>query len=200
MPFAYCSVLRFSTHYVELDDLAALLARVSLGITWHFCKYTRVGRVPTSYPTVSTRRLMGPIADARTDQKVYADCHRDYRITGIIYINGVPLSRESLRVADGIVQQGHLRVRKHEKFVDGGNVHRHARASHQAHAGTDLPPIFAGAGNFWSWAMASVLQMSVAISVSTKRFFMGYSLWFPLKNNIPIPACFANMHQHTRLL
>jgi len=40
-----------------------------------------------------------------------------------------------------------------------------------------LPPVFAGAGSFWSCAMASVLQMSVAISMSAKRFFMGYSLW-----------------------
>ena len=36
---------------------------------------------------------MGPIADARTDQEVYADCHGDYRITGVIYINGMAMSR-----------------------------------------------------------------------------------------------------------
>ena len=70
-----------------------LLARVFLGITRHFCECTRVGRVPTSYPTTPTRRLMGPIADARTDHKVYADCHRDYRITEVIYINGIATSR-----------------------------------------------------------------------------------------------------------
>ena len=48
-----------------------------------------------------------------------------------------------LRVADGIVQQGHLRVRKLEKLLDGGNVHRHARAGHQAHAGTEQINILA---------------------------------------------------------
>ena len=48
-----------------------------------------------------------------------------------------------LRVAHRVVQQGHLRVRKLEKFLDGRNVHRHARAGHQAHAGTEQINILA---------------------------------------------------------
>lgn len=48
-----------------------------------------------------------------------------------------------LRVAHRVVQQGHLRVRKLEKFLDGGNVHRHARTGHQAHAGTEQINILA---------------------------------------------------------
>ena len=44
---------------------------------------TRAGRVPASYPTTSTRRLMSPTADARTGRKAYADCRRDCRNTGI---------------------------------------------------------------------------------------------------------------------
>ena len=44
---------------------------------------TRAGRVPASYPTTSTRRLMCPTADARTGRKAYADCRRDCRNTGI---------------------------------------------------------------------------------------------------------------------
>ena len=44
---------------------------------------TRAGRVPASYPTTSTRRLMNPTADARTGRKAYADCRRDCRNTGI---------------------------------------------------------------------------------------------------------------------
>ena len=47
------------------------------------------------------------------------------------------------RVADGVVQQGHLRVRKFEKLLDGGNVHGHVRAGHQAHAGTEQINILA---------------------------------------------------------
>ena len=45
--------------------------------------HTRIGRVPISYPTTSTRRLMNPTADARTGRKAYADCRRDCRNTGI---------------------------------------------------------------------------------------------------------------------
>ena len=45
--------------------------------------HTRAGRVPASYPTTSTRRLMNPTADARTGRKAYADCRRDCRNTGI---------------------------------------------------------------------------------------------------------------------
>ena len=45
--------------------------------------HTRAGRVPASYPTTSTRRLMSPTADARTGRKAYADCRRDCRNTGI---------------------------------------------------------------------------------------------------------------------
>ena len=45
--------------------------------------HTRIGRVPISYPTTSTRRLMSPTADARTGRKAYADCRRDCRNTGI---------------------------------------------------------------------------------------------------------------------
>ena len=61
------------------DDLAMLLARVFLGVTWRVLRRSRAGRVPASYPTTSTRRLMSPVADARTDPKVYADCHEDCR-------------------------------------------------------------------------------------------------------------------------
>ena len=39
---------------------------------------------------------MSPIADARTDQEVYADSHRDYQITGVIYINGRAISRGAM--------------------------------------------------------------------------------------------------------
>ena len=46
-------------------------------------EHTRIGRVPISYPTTSTRRLMNPTADARTGRKAYADCRRDCRNTGI---------------------------------------------------------------------------------------------------------------------
>ena len=49
---------------------------------------------------------------------------------------------------------------------------------------TGLPPVFAGAGSFWNCAMASVLQMSVAISVSAKRFFMGYSLRWVVERKV----------------
>jgi hypothetical protein len=60
------------------DDLAVLLAGAFPGVTWRPCGRTRVGRVPTSYPTASTRRLMGPAANARTDQMVYVDCREDF--------------------------------------------------------------------------------------------------------------------------
>ena len=56
-------------------------------------EHTRVGRVPTSYPTASTRRWMCLAANARTDPKVYVDCHEDYRISAIIYTNRSPASR-----------------------------------------------------------------------------------------------------------
>lgn len=46
-------------------------------------EHTRIGRVPISYPTTSTRRLMNPTADARTGRTAYADCRRDCRNTGI---------------------------------------------------------------------------------------------------------------------
>lgn len=45
---------------------------------------TRAGRVPASYPTASTRKLMGPIADARTDHEVYAAITGIFEITIII--------------------------------------------------------------------------------------------------------------------
>jgi len=67
----------------------AMLGRMILRCCWRgfssallgarLSERTRAGRVPASYPTASTRRLMSPIADARTDHKVYADCHRDCR-------------------------------------------------------------------------------------------------------------------------
>jgi hypothetical protein len=56
-------------------------------------EHTRVGRVPTSYPTASTRRLMRPAANARTDPKVYVDCREDYRISATIYTNRLSKSR-----------------------------------------------------------------------------------------------------------
>ena len=56
-------------------------------------EHTRVGRVPTSYPTEPSRRLMGPAANARTDPKVYVDCHEDYRISATIYTNRLSASR-----------------------------------------------------------------------------------------------------------
>jgi len=105
MPLLICYVLRFSTPCAEWDDLAILLAGAfspkgdhgplsakalsgcSPGVTCHSFKWTRVGRVPTSYPTTSTRRLMRPAANARTDPKVYVDCHEDYRISATIYTN-----------------------------------------------------------------------------------------------------------------
>ena len=59
-------------------------------------EHTRVGRVPTSYPTTSTRRWMRPIANARTDPKVYVDCHGDYRISVTIYTNRKSASRDFL--------------------------------------------------------------------------------------------------------
>jgi hypothetical protein len=43
-----------------------------------FSERTRAGHVPASYPTASTRRLMGPAANARTDQMVYVDCREDF--------------------------------------------------------------------------------------------------------------------------
>ena len=51
------------------DDLAVLLAGAFPGVTWHPCERTRAGRVPASYPIASTRRLMSPVADARTGQR-----------------------------------------------------------------------------------------------------------------------------------
>ena len=57
-------------------------------------EYTRVGYFPTSYPTGPSRRLMGPAANARTDRMVYVDCREDYRTTGVIYINGMAMSRD----------------------------------------------------------------------------------------------------------
>ena len=67
----------------------AMLGRMILRCCWRgfssallgarLSERTRAGRVPASYPTASTRRLMSPIADARTDHKIYADCHRDCR-------------------------------------------------------------------------------------------------------------------------
>lgn len=62
----------------------------------HLSERTRVGRVPTSYPTASTRRLMRPAANARTDPKVYVDCHGDYRISATIYTNRLSKSRDIL--------------------------------------------------------------------------------------------------------
>ena len=53
---------------------------------------------------------MRPAANARTDPKVYVDCHGDYRISAIIYTNRQPTSRdfhfqfiESLVMVCGIV-------------------------------------------------------------------------------------------------
>ena len=34
---------------------------------------------------------MCPAANARTDRMVYVDCREDYRITGVIYINGMAM-------------------------------------------------------------------------------------------------------------
>ncbi|MBR6123615.1 hypothetical protein IKQ19_08500, partial [Candidatus Saccharibacteria bacterium] len=56
-------------------------------------EYTRVGYFPTSYPTEPSRKLMGPAANARTDQMVYVDCREDYRIARVIYINGKEIAR-----------------------------------------------------------------------------------------------------------
>ena len=36
---------------------------------------------------------MGPAANARTGRMAYVDCRGDYRITGVIYINGMAMSR-----------------------------------------------------------------------------------------------------------
>ena len=58
-----------------------------------FSKRTRAGRVPASYPTGPSRKLKGPAANARTDRMVYVDCREDYRITGVIYINEMGMSR-----------------------------------------------------------------------------------------------------------
>ena len=46
-------------------------------------EHTRIGRVPISYPTTSTKRLMNPTADAHAGRKAYADCRRDCRNMGI---------------------------------------------------------------------------------------------------------------------
>ena len=54
------------------DALAVLLAGVFPGVTWRPWGRTRAGLVPASYPTASTRRLMSPVADARTGPKAYA--------------------------------------------------------------------------------------------------------------------------------
>ena len=56
---------------------------------------SRVDRVPTSYPTGPSRKLMGPAANARTDPKVYVDCRGDYRISAMIYTNRLSASRDS---------------------------------------------------------------------------------------------------------
>jgi len=93
MPLLICYVLRFSTPCAEWDDLAILLAGAFPGVTCHSFKRTRVGRVPTSYPTASTRRWMCLAANARTDPKVYVDCHEDYRISATIYTNRLSKSR-----------------------------------------------------------------------------------------------------------
>jgi hypothetical protein len=96
MPLLICYVLRFSTPCAEWDDLAILLAGAFPGVTCHSFKWTRVGRIPTSYPTEPSRRLMGPAANARTDPKVYVDCHEDYRISATIYTNRLSKSRDIL--------------------------------------------------------------------------------------------------------
>ena len=96
MPLLICYVLRFSTPCAEWDDLAILLAGAFPGVTCHSFEHTRVGHVPTSYPTASTRRLMRPAANARTDPKVYVDCHGDYRISATIYTNRLSKSRDIL--------------------------------------------------------------------------------------------------------
>lgn len=36
---------------------------------------------------------MLPHRECTTDRMVYVDCHRDCRITGVIYINGMAMSR-----------------------------------------------------------------------------------------------------------
>jgi len=64
-----------------------LLAGAFPGVTCQPFGWTRAGRIPASYPTAQTRRFMGPIADARTDLKVYADCHEDYQITMVNICN-----------------------------------------------------------------------------------------------------------------
>ena len=82
------------------DDLAILLAGAFPGVTWRpFGGRSRVGRVPTSYPTGPSRRLMGPAANARTDPKVYVDCREDYRISATIYTNRLLKSRDILFIA-----------------------------------------------------------------------------------------------------
>ena len=76
------------------DGLAILLAGVFPGVTWHGFRHTLEQAVsPASYPTTSTRRWMRPIANARTDPKVYVDCHGDYRISITIYTNRLSASR-----------------------------------------------------------------------------------------------------------
>ena len=73
---------------------AKALSGCSPGVTWHGFRHTLEQAVsPTSYPTTSTRRWMRPIANARTDPKVYVDCHGDYRISSIIYTNRLSTSR-----------------------------------------------------------------------------------------------------------
>ena len=81
----YGMVLRFCWR-----GLSPALLGASLGLR------ARVGRVPTSYPTASTRRLMRLAANARTDPKIYVDCHEDYRISATIYTNRLSKSRDIL--------------------------------------------------------------------------------------------------------
>ena len=73
--FGFVYVLGCSCNAVGEGLPRRYLARLS--------PHTRAGRVPASYPTTSTRRLMNPTADARTGRKAYADCRRDCRNTGI---------------------------------------------------------------------------------------------------------------------
>ena len=73
--FGFIYVLGCSCNIVGEGLPRRYLARLS--------PHTRIGRVPISYPTTSTRRLMSPTADARTGRKAYADCRRDCRNTGI---------------------------------------------------------------------------------------------------------------------
>jgi hypothetical protein len=66
LPFYY-TIGKFPRVVWKWDALAALLARVFLGVTWHGFRHTLEQAVsPASYPTTPTKRWMGLIADART--------------------------------------------------------------------------------------------------------------------------------------